>query len=67
MEFYSAIKKKEILPFVSKWKELENITLSEVSQLRRPKIIFSLICRLEIRANTTMWLDLDHMTRGGHI
>jgi hypothetical protein len=31
MEFYSATK-NEILSFVSKWMELENIILSEVSQ-----------------------------------
>jgi hypothetical protein len=32
MEFYSAMKKNEILSFASKWMELENIILSEVSQ-----------------------------------
>jgi hypothetical protein len=31
MEFYSATKKNEILLFVGKWMELENIILSEVS------------------------------------
>jgi hypothetical protein len=41
MEFYSAMKKNEILPFSSKWTELENIILSEVSRLRRPKIVCS--------------------------
>jgi hypothetical protein len=45
MEFYSAIKKNEILPFSGKWMELENIILSEVSQVQRAKgCIFSLIC-----------------------
>jgi hypothetical protein len=34
MEFYSAIKKNEILSFSSKCTELENIILSEVSHLR---------------------------------
>jgi hypothetical protein len=33
MEFYSAIKKKEILSSAGKWIELENIILSEVSQV----------------------------------
>jgi hypothetical protein len=37
MEFYSAIKKNEILPFSGKWMELENIILSEVSQVQRAK------------------------------
>jgi hypothetical protein len=31
MEFYSATKKNAILSFASKWMELENIILSEVS------------------------------------
>jgi hypothetical protein len=30
MEFYSGIKKNEILSFADKWMELENIILSEV-------------------------------------
>jgi hypothetical protein len=46
MEFYSAMKKNEIL-FVTKWMELENIILSEVSQAQKTKILmFSLICGL---------------------
>jgi hypothetical protein len=35
VEFYSATKKNEILSFAGKWMELENIILSEVSQLQR--------------------------------
>jgi hypothetical protein len=31
MEFYSAMKKNEILSFAGKWMQLENIILSEVS------------------------------------
>jgi hypothetical protein len=34
MEFYSAIKKNDIMFFVGKWMELENINLSEVSHPR---------------------------------
>jgi hypothetical protein len=46
MEFYSAMKKNEILSFASKWLELENIMLSEVSQTQKTKNdMFSLICR----------------------
>jgi hypothetical protein len=45
---YSAMKKNEILLFASKWMELENIILSEVARLRRPRIVFSLICGLSI-------------------
>jgi hypothetical protein len=43
MEFYS-VTKNEILSFISKWMELQNI-LSKLVRLRRPKITFSLICR----------------------
>jgi hypothetical protein len=47
MEFYAAIKKNEILAFVSKWMELENMILSEVSQTQKTKNhMFSLICGL---------------------
>jgi hypothetical protein len=46
MEFYSAMKKNEILSFASKWMELENIMLNEVSQAQKTKNhMFSLICR----------------------
>ena len=32
MEYYLAIKKKKILPFVTAWMDLENIMLSEIRQ-----------------------------------
>jgi hypothetical protein len=37
MEFYLATKKNEILSFASKWMELENTILSEVSQAQKAK------------------------------
>jgi uncharacterized membrane protein len=37
VEFYSATKKNEILSFAGKWKELENIILSKVSQVEKAK------------------------------
>jgi hypothetical protein len=37
MEFYSATKKNEILPFADKWMGLENIILCEVSQVQKAK------------------------------
>jgi hypothetical protein len=46
MEFYSAMEKNEILSFASfasKWMELENIILNEVSQAQKTKnCMFSL-------------------------
>ena len=32
MEYYSTIKKNEILPFAATWMDLENIMLSEMSK-----------------------------------
>jgi hypothetical protein len=50
MEFYSAIKKNEILSFTGKWMEVENIILSEVNQAQKAKgLMFSLICGLQIQ------------------
>jgi hypothetical protein len=47
MEFYSATKKNEILSSASKWMELENIILKEVSQAQKTKgHMFSLMCKM---------------------
>jgi hypothetical protein len=47
MEFYSAMKKNEILSLAGKWMELENIILIEVSQAQKTKNrMFSLMCGL---------------------
>ena len=37
MEYYSAIKKSEIMPLVATWINLEGIMLSEVSQKEKDK------------------------------
>jgi hypothetical protein len=37
MEFYSAMEKNELLSFTSKWMELENIILREVSKAQKTK------------------------------
>jgi hypothetical protein len=45
MEYYSAIKKNDIMLLADKWIELEIIMLSKVSQAQKNKgHIFSLIC-----------------------
>ena len=44
-EYYSAIKKNEIMPFSVTWMDLEIIILSEVSQKQKGKYnMISLIC-----------------------
>ena len=37
MEYYAAERKKELLPFVTAWMELEIIMLSEISQVAKDK------------------------------
>ena len=37
IEYYAAERKKELLPFVTAWMELENIMLSEISQSVKDK------------------------------
>jgi hypothetical protein len=65
MEFYSATKKNENLSFAGKWMELENIVLSEVSQLRRPKITCSpSYVDYRPKTNAVILLDIGHTLRG---
>ena len=45
MEYYSAIKKNEIMAFAATWMDLEIIILSQVSQMEKDKYhTISLIC-----------------------
>ena len=37
MEYYLAVKKKKILPFVTAWMDLENIMVSEISQSEKDR------------------------------
>ena len=37
MKFYSAVKKKKMLPFATAWMDMENIMLSEISQSEKDK------------------------------
>ena len=44
-EYYSAVKKREVLPFATEWMDLENSMLSEISQSEKEKYhMISLIC-----------------------
>ena len=37
MEYYTADRKKELLPFATAWMELKSILLSEISQVMKDK------------------------------
>ena len=45
VEYYSAIRKDEYLPFASTWMELEEIMLSEVSQSEKDNYHMTLLVR----------------------
>ena len=44
VEYYSAIKKNEIMPFAATWMDLAIIILSEVNQTLKDKYMIALIC-----------------------
>jgi hypothetical protein len=68
MEFYSAMKKNEILSFASKWMELENITLREVSQAQKAKNRISPSCVYSRpKTNAVILLDMGYTLREEHI
>ena len=50
MEFYSVIKKNEIMQFATTWKNMDMIKLNELSQ--RNTNILSLICRILKKIDT---------------
>jgi hypothetical protein len=68
MEFYSAMKKNEILSSSSKWMELENIILSKLARLRRPKIVCSpSYADFRPKTNAVILLDMGYTVRREYI
>jgi hypothetical protein len=54
MEYYSAIKNNDLMKFLGKWMELENIILSEVTQSQKNKhCMYSLISGYYEKAQNT--------------
>jgi hypothetical protein len=51
VEFYSVIKKNEILSFIGKWVEMGNIILVKLARCRRPKAA-CFLSYVEYRLNT---------------
>jgi hypothetical protein len=68
MEFHLAIKKNEFLSFLDKWIELENIILSEVSQVQKAKdLMFSLIYEIQTQYKDKQYYEKQVTLRGGHL
>jgi hypothetical protein len=66
MEFYSAIRKSEAICFEGKWKQLEDIMLSELSQAQKDKdLMVFLICEREIQYLYKQY-EKQAMLREGH-
>jgi hypothetical protein len=63
LEFYSVTKKNEILPFASKWMEVEKLILSEVSQAQKAKRSYA---DHRHRTNAVILLDMGHTLRREH-
>ena len=58
MECHSSIKKKEILLFVTTWKDLESIMLSEVSQTAKNKYCVFLLTGVKFSFQITYFMFL---------
>ena len=53
MEYYSAIKKIEIMPFAATWMDLDSVILSEVIQTEKEKLSYDISCRWNLKRNDT--------------
>ena len=58
MDYYSAIKKDEIMPFMATWMDLEIVILSEVSQIEKDKYDIAYMSNLK-KATTVHYFNPD--------
>ena len=57
MEYYSVIRKNEIMPFAATWMQLEIILLSEVSQKEKDK--YDITYMWNLKKKWYKWTDLE--------
>ena len=66
IEYYSAIKKEDILTFAGKWMELENIILSKVTQTQKDiHGMYSLILSQKKKKKVQNTHDIPHRPKEG--
>jgi hypothetical protein len=66
--YNGTLKKNGILSFADKWIEVENIILSEVSQVQKIKgHMFSLICGMQDQYKYNQYYEKQVTPKGGHI
>ena len=58
VEYYSAIKKKEIVPFAATWMDLEIVILSEASQTEKDKYMWNLKNMVQMNLFTAIELQM---------
>ena len=63
IEYYSAIKNNEILPFAATWMDLEIITLSAVSQTKTDIILY----HLYVKYKTKKWYKHIYLQNGNRL
>ena len=65
VEYYSTIRKKEILPFVTTWMALEGIILSEISQTEKDRYCTVLLMYgIQLKSQTLRNRELKVVARG---
>ena len=72
LEYYSSIKKNEIVPFAASWMDLEIIIISKISQKEKDNYhMISLVCRNAAQMNLSMKQKQTHRhteeTSGGQV
>ena len=67
MEYYSAIKKGEIMPFAATWMDLEIVMLSEISQTENKKYRYDIPCKVKVKVAQsclTLCNPMDYTVHG---
>ena len=61
LEYYSILKKKEILPFVTTWMKLKGIIVSELSQIEKDKYrMMSVLLYGITNTQQTKFIDVEN-------